>query len=67
MKFAEKKLTLPEINMYDIELMLVMLGEFLFIVSPLKKRYHLVQNGRFSAKSNFKLAKFASFNLVMTI
>ena len=27
----------PEINMYDIELMLVMFGEFLFIVFPLLK------------------------------
>ena len=34
--------------MYDIELMLVMFGEFLFIFLYILKWYHFVQNGRFS-------------------
>ena len=40
----------PEIKMY-IELLLAMLGEFLFIVFPSLEWYYLVQNGAFSVQN----------------
>ena len=41
----------PEINTHDIALLLVRFGQFLLIVFPLLKWYHLVQNGRFSGQT----------------
>ena len=40
-----------EINMYYIELRLVMFGDFLKIVFLPLKWYHLVRNGRFSKEN----------------
>ena len=62
---SEKFFDPPEINMYNIVLMLVMFGTFLIIVFPISKSYHLVQDGRFSRKPNVKTKKFASLNHVI--
>ena len=50
--------------MYDIELLLVKYGEFLFIVVPIFKWYLLVRNSRFISKSNLKTTKFSSFTML---
>ena len=38
-------------NKHDIELLLVMFRKFLNVFFWLLKRYHLVQNGRFSGQN----------------
>ena len=42
---------MTQVNTHDIELVLVMFGEFLNQVFPFLKWYHLVQNGRFSGEN----------------
>ena len=53
--------------MHDIALMLVRFGKFLKTVILHFKYDHLVQNGRFSGKNNFKSAKFASSDLLIEL
>ena len=47
-RIKKKKFGFPEINMYNIVLLLVRFGKFLNFAFLLLKWYRLVQDGRFS-------------------
>ena len=59
----EKKNVDPQINMYDIVLVLVMFGEIVIIVFSTLKWYYLVRNSQFSGKNKWQNGKIRKFKI----
>ena len=55
-EIEKKRCLAPEINTYDIAIMLVKFGKFSLIVFPLLKWYYIVRNGRFSGQNYFRMS-----------